>query len=104
MAVAESVAALAADAQPELVRLRRQLHEDPELGLSLPRTQELVPAGTFVSRVGTILSAADTLRVMVRCAGGHGSAPHRAKDPIPAACEMVTALSTFVTRRFAATG
>jgi hippurate hydrolase len=46
------------------------------------------------------MSAADTLRVTVRGAGGHGSTPHRAKDPIPAACEMVTALQTFVTRRF----
>jgi hippurate hydrolase len=46
------------------------------------------------------MSAADVLKVTVRGAGGHGSAPHRAKDPIPAACEMVTALQTFVTRRF----
>ena len=36
----------------------------------------------------------------VRGAGGHGSAPHRAKDPIPAAAEMVTALQTMVTRQF----
>jgi hippurate hydrolase len=46
------------------------------------------------------MSAADTLRVTVRGSGGHGSTPHRAKDPVPAACEMVTALQTFVTRRF----
>jgi amidohydrolase len=63
-------------------------------------TSSLLPAGQFASRTGTIMSAADTLRVTVRGAGGHGSAPHRAKDPIPAACEMVTALQTFVTRRF----
>jgi amidohydrolase len=36
--------------------------------------------------------------VTVRGRGGHGSAPHRANDPVPAACEMVTALQTFVTR------
>ncbi len=60
----------------------------------------LLPAGYFASRPGTIMSAADTLRVTVRGAGGHGSTPHRAKDPVPAACEMVTALQTFVTRRF----
>ena len=63
-------------------------------------TSSLLPAGQFASRTGTIMSAADTLRVTVRGAGGHGSAPHRAKDPIPAACEMVAALQTFVTRRF----
>jgi metal-dependent amidase/aminoacylase/carboxypeptidase family protein len=32
--------------------------------------------------------------------GGHGSAPHQAMDPIPAACEMVTALHAMVTRKF----
>jgi hippurate hydrolase len=63
-------------------------------------TSSLLPAGQFASRAGTIMSAADTLRVTVRGAGGHGSAPHRAKDPVPAACEMVSALQTFVTRRF----
>jgi amidohydrolase len=63
-------------------------------------TSSLLPAGYFASRAGTIMSAADTLRVTVRGAGGHGSAPHMAKDPVPAACEMVSALQTFVTRRF----
>ena len=32
--------------------------------------------------------------------GGHGSAPHRAQDPIPVACEIVLALQTMVTRGF----
>ncbi|HEX3907557.1 MAG TPA: M20 family metallopeptidase [Mycobacteriales bacterium] len=60
----------------------------------------LLPAGFVAGRAGTALSAADTLLVTVRGAGGHGSSPHRALDPIPAACEMVTALQTFVTRSF----
>jgi hippurate hydrolase len=46
------------------------------------------------------MAASDTLHVTVRGRGGHGSQPHRAADPIPAACEMVTALQTMVTRRF----
>jgi amidohydrolase len=46
------------------------------------------------------MAAVDTLYVTVKGAGGHGSAPHRARDPIPAACEMVTALQALVTRRF----
>ncbi len=71
-----------------------------DAAFALHVTSSLLPAGQFASRTGTIMSAADTLRVNVRGAGGHGSAPHRAKDPIPAACEMVTALQTFVTRRF----
>jgi amidohydrolase len=40
------------------------------------------------------------LTVTVHGRGGHGSAPHRAADPIPAGCEMVTALQTYVTRNF----
>ena len=56
------------------------------------------PRGTFVTRPGPLLAASDAVRVTVRGRGGHGSAPHRAKDPVPAACEMVTALQTFVTR------
>jgi amidohydrolase len=71
-----------------------------DAALAIHVTSSMLPAGFFASRPGTIMSAADTLRVTVRGAGGHGSAPHRAKDPIPAACEMVTALHTFVTRRF----
>ncbi|MGW7414366.1 M20 metallopeptidase family protein [Streptomyces sp. NPDC054863] len=59
-----------------------------------------MPHGEFSSRRGPILAASAALNVTVHGAGGHGSAPHRAKDPVPAACEMVTALQTMVTRRF----
>ena len=71
-----------------------------DAAFALHVTSGLLPAGVFAARPGPIMSAADVLRVTVRGAGGHGSSPHRAKDPIPAACEMVTALQTFVTRRF----
>ncbi|HKD96917.1 MAG TPA: M20 family metallopeptidase [Micromonosporaceae bacterium] len=54
--------------------------------------------GMFTTRRGSFMAAADTLKILVRGEGGHGSTPHRAKDPIPAACEMVGALETFVTR------
>ncbi|WP_238011706.1 M20 family metallopeptidase [Dactylosporangium sp. AC04546] len=58
------------------------------------------PRGVFASRPGPLMSAAAGLFVRVVGAGGHGSAPHDALDPIPAACEMVTALQTMVGRRF----
>ncbi|MFR9725343.1 M20 metallopeptidase family protein [Streptomyces sp. MS19] len=58
------------------------------------------PRGVFTARGGPAMASSNVLEVTVRGAGGHGSAPHRAKDPIPAACEMVTALQTFVTRAF----
>jgi len=59
-----------------------------------------IPGGTFVSRPGSILSASHALRVTVRGAGGHGSAPHHARDPISAAAEMVTSLQVMITRTF----
>jgi hippurate hydrolase len=58
------------------------------------------PRGVFACRPGPIMSAAAGLFVRVVGAGGHGSAPHDARDPIPAACEMVTALHAMVGRRF----
>ncbi|GDY32518.1 M20 metallopeptidase family protein [Gandjariella thermophila] len=58
----------------------------------------LFPAGRFVCRPGTMMAASDALLVRVHGSGGHGSMPHRALDPVPAACEMVTALQTMVTR------
>ncbi len=63
-------------------------------------TSAMLPSGVFATRPGPLMAAAGKLQVTVRGAGGHGSAPHRAKDPVPAACAMVTALQTFVTRRF----
>lgn len=59
-----------------------------------------IPRGVWSSRPGPQYAAADEVHVVVRGEGGHGSAPHRARDPIPAACEMVLALQTAVTRSF----
>ncbi|MEV7796644.1 M20 family metallopeptidase [Streptomyces sp. NPDC087512] len=56
--------------------------------------------GRFATRPGPALAASNVLRVTVRGAGGHGSAPHRAKDPVQPACEMVTALQAWITRTF----
>ncbi|PRW62858.1 amidohydrolase [Actinopolyspora mortivallis] len=60
----------------------------------------LYPRGTFVTRPGPWMAASDRLTVTVRGAGGHGSSPYLAKDPIPATCEIVTALQTMLTRTF----
>jgi hippurate hydrolase len=60
----------------------------------------LLPNGLVYARPGAMMSASDQLRVTVRGRGGHGSSPHRAKDPVPAVCEMVTALHAHVTRTF----
>jgi hippurate hydrolase len=58
------------------------------------------PTGMFVSRPGPLMAASDGLVVRVIGSGGHGSQPHFARDPMPAACEMVTSLQTMVTRGF----
>ncbi|WP_240917165.1 M20 family metallopeptidase [Nocardioides sp. HDW12B] len=57
-----------------------------------------IPRGTWTSRPGSQYAAADELHVTVRGEGGHGSAPHRARDPITALCDMAVALQTAVTR------
>lgn len=59
------------------------------------------PLGTWFSRPGTVWGASDEFVARVVGVGGHGAAPHLARDPIPVACEMVTALQTLVTRRVA---
>ena len=57
------------------------------------------PAGVFFSKAGPMLASADKVIVVVRGKGGHASMPHDAVDPVPVACEIVTALQVFVTRR-----
>ncbi len=59
----------------------------------------MLPPGVFSSRPGPLMAASDGLFVRVIGSGGHGSRPHSALDPIPVACEMVTALQTMMTRR-----
>ncbi|MGG2461328.1 M20 metallopeptidase family protein [Streptomyces sp. RGM 3693] len=59
-----------------------------------------LPSGVFGTRGGPALAASNVLRVTVRGAGGHGSMPHRAKDPVQAGCAMVTALQAWITRTF----
>jgi amidohydrolase len=56
--------------------------------------------GQFLTKPGIMLSSSAGLFVTVHGAGGHGSAPHLAKDPVTAAAEMVTALQVMITRQF----
>lgn len=58
------------------------------------------PLGTWFGRPGALMAASDEVLITVRGEGGHGAVPHRAKDPVPVACELVLALQTMVTRRF----
>lgn len=57
------------------------------------------PHGVFAGRAGPLLASSDVLQITVKGAGGHASMPQDAVDPIPVACEIVTAIQTMVTRR-----
>ena len=76
----------AAGAEP--ISLAFALHQTPTM-----------PSGMIATRPSALLASSDTLRITVLGRGGHASAPHQALDPIPIACEIVTALQSLVTRR-----
>jgi hippurate hydrolase len=57
--------------------------------------------GMIATRPGTLLASADVFEITVRGKGGHASMPHLCRDPIPAACAIVPALQTFLTRSLA---
>jgi hippurate hydrolase len=63
-------------------------------------TSSEYPLGQWFARPREMMAAVDRVRVRLRGAGGHGSQPHRALDPVPALCEVVLALQTMVTRSF----
>ncbi|MXO68947.1 amidohydrolase [Altererythrobacter marinus] len=58
------------------------------------------PHGVFAGRAGPLMAAADQFDIVVKGQGGHASLPHETRDPVPAACAIVTALQAMVTRRF----
>jgi amidohydrolase len=57
------------------------------------------PHGIFTGRAGPLLASSDVLSIKVSGAGGHASMPHDAVDPIPVACEIVSAIQAMVTRK-----
>jgi len=58
------------------------------------------PHGMIGGRAGPLLASADQFRILVSGKGGHASMPHETVDPVPIACEIVTAIQTMVTRKF----
>ena len=57
-----------------------------------------VPGGLVGCRDGALLASTDSLLATVRGKGGHAAMPHDAIDPIPAACEAVVALQSYIAR------
>jgi hippurate hydrolase len=87
-------------AEPMLAEGLLSAAGDPPTAAYCLHVSAVFPHGMFFGRRGVFGAAHDTCKVRVRGAGGHGSTPFRARDPIPAACEMVLALQTMVTRGF----
>ena len=58
----------------------------------------MFPSGQVHLRPGPIMASADSIKINVRGRGGHASAPHLSKDPIPVAAQIVGAIGTALTR------
>ncbi len=55
-------------------------------------------AGRLMTRSGPLLAAVDTLTIQITGRGGHGAFPEECADPVVAACGMVQAIQTIVSR------
>lgn len=75
------------------------LDEGPEPAMAFAlHVETRLPVGRLASRPGPLMASADVWTIEVKGQGGHASMPHDARDPIPAACEIVNALQTMLTR------
>ncbi len=57
-----------------------------------------VPVGSFGVCEGPIMAADDKFEITIRSRGAHAAMPHLGDDPIVAACAMVNAIQTIVSR------
>ncbi len=69
----------------------------PDFALALHVSPEEL-AGTVNYRAGFSAAASDGVEIVVRGAGGHGARPHKTKDPIVQAAQLILALQTIVSR------
>ncbi|MCC6927245.1 M20 family metallopeptidase [Novosphingobium sp.] len=56
--------------------------------------------GLVVGRTGALLASADQFEIVIEGRGAHGAMPHQGLDPVPIACEVVTAIQAMVARQF----
>jgi len=57
-----------------------------------------LPAGTVGVVSGYAFANVDSVDLVIRGVGGHGASPHKVKDPVVLAAEVVVALQTLVSR------
>ena len=72
----------------------------PDYGLAFHVTSRL-PSGVINVTEGAPYAGADTVDIIVHGVGAHGASPHRGKDPIVLASQIVLALQTLVSREIA---
>ncbi|GAA1390021.1 M20 family metallopeptidase [Luteococcus peritonei] len=72
----------------------------PDAAFALHVWASTFPTGSFATRPGTVMAASDPLDVVVHGRGGHGSAPHLAKDPVPVLAEIIGQIQVMLARRF----
>lgn len=56
------------------------------------------PAGKIGTQIGPVLSAGDSIRIILHGKGSHGSMPHNSVDPVVLAASVVLRLQTIVSR------
>lgn len=54
--------------------------------------------GSFATTPGPIMAAVDTFHIDIQGQGGHAAFPHETRDPVIAACGIVQAIQTIVSR------
>jgi hippurate hydrolase len=69
----------------------------PDVALTYHNDAQL-PAGIVGYGEGPFMSGVSSVDILVRGVGGHGSAPHTAKDPVLLASQIVVALQSIVSR------
>jgi amidohydrolase len=72
----------------------------PDYNVALHVSADL-PAGRVAYTPGYAFANVDTVDIKVFGEGGHGAAPHRTKDPIVLASQLVLALQTIISREIA---
>jgi amidohydrolase len=55
-------------------------------------------AGQFALRAGPVFASSNEFKVTIRGRGAHAAMPHQGIDPVPAACQMVQAFQTIISR------
>jgi len=57
-----------------------------------------LPVGQFAIRSGPVFASSNDFKITIHGRGAHAAMPHDGIDPIPAACQMVQAFQTIISR------